>query len=260
MKNASDFRALAREALKGKWTIALLVGVVASILGGVGSSSSNVNWNVDVSGLKPMLTLGIGDYTIFSSTTGLNPSIKAFLAGGAIVIGLIALVFAVFYYVLGSFVGVGYAKFNLEVMDHKEASFEPLFSYAADWKRTAVAKFLKGLYTLLWGLLLVIPGIIASYSYAMTEYILAEHPELTASEAIARSKDMMKGNRFRLFCLEFSFIGWTLLSALTLGIGHLWLTPYTQAAKAAFYREVSGTEYRYRDDIYEDTVYEGEVI
>jgi len=62
---------------------------------------------------------------------------------------------------------------------------------------------------------------------------------MTASEAIARSKQMMYGNRFRLFCLQLSFIGWDILCALTLGIDYLWLTPYRQAATAAFYREVS---------------------
>ena len=76
----------------------------------------------------------------------------------------------------------------------------------------------------------------------MTGYILAEHPELTASEAIERSKEMMSGNRFRLLCLQLSFIGWDILCVFTFGIGNLWLTPYRQAAVASFYREVSGTE------------------
>ena len=90
---------------------------------------------------------------------------------------------------------------------------------------------------------MVIPGIVAGYSYAMTEYILAESPNITASEAIQRSKVMMYGNRWRLFCLEFSFIGWGILATLTFGIGYLWLTPYMQAAKSAFFREISGTGY-----------------
>ena len=107
---------------------------------------------------------------------------------------------------------------------------------------TAAARFLQSIYILLWSLLFIIPGIIASYSYAMTEYILAEHLELSASEAISRSKQMMDGNKWRLFCLQFSFIGWSILCAFTLGIGIFWLTPYKQAATAAFYREVSGTE------------------
>ena len=76
----------------------------------------------------------------------------------------------------------------------------------------------------------------------MTGYILAEQPELTASEAITLSKQMMSGNRWRLFCLHLSFIGWDILCAFTLGIGNLWLTPYKQTATAAFYREISGTE------------------
>ena len=70
--------------------------------------------------------------------------------------------------------------------------------------------------------------------------ILAEHPELTAGEAIAQSKAMMAGNRWRLFCLQFSFIGWDILCALTLGIGNLALRPYRHAAEAAFYRELCG--------------------
>ena len=99
------------------------------------------------------------------------------------------------------------------------------------------ASFLQTLYVLLWTLLLIIPGIVAGYSYAMTPYILAENPDLTASEAISRSKEMMEGNRMDLFVLELTFIGWELLCILTLGIGNLWLGPYKAAAKAAFMQE-----------------------
>lgn len=118
------------------------------------------------------------------------------------------------------------------------------------WKTAAVAKLLQSVCVLLWSLLLIIPGIIATYSYAMTEFILSEHPDLTASEAIAQSKEMMSGNRWRLFCLHFSFIGWDILSSLTLGIGNLWLRPYKQAANAAFYREISDTGYAAFDPSY----------
>ena len=64
---------------------------------------------------------------------------------------------------------------------------------------------------------------------------------MPASEALAASKAMMEGNKWRLFCLHFSFIGWSILCAFTLGIGSLWLNPYQNAATAAFYREISGT-------------------
>lgn len=73
----------------------------------------------------------------------------------------------------------------------------------------------------------------------MTSYILAENPEMSAGEAIDRSEELMKGNKWRLFCLQFSFIGWSILCAFTLGIGTLWLTPYMEAASAAFYRDIT---------------------
>ena len=151
----------------------------------------------------------------------------------------IGVLLGVLFFLLGSIIEVGYALFNLELVDGTEAPIEVLFAYFYNWKTTAATRFLKTLYVFLWSLLLFIPGIIASYSYAMTRYILAENPEMTATQAIERSKQIMEGNRFRLFCLQFSFIGWDILCVFTLGIGNLWLTPYKQAAEAAFYREIS---------------------
>ena len=168
-------------------------------------------------------------------------------AGIATYIAIFAIITAIALFILGSIVEVGYMKFNLDLVDRqKEAEIGTMFGYFQFWKSAACARLLKGVYVLLWSLLFIIPGIIAGYSYAMTSYILAENPELTASEAIERSKQMMSGNRWRLFCVQISFIGWELLSALlTFGIGGLWITPYKQAATAAFYREISGTEYKY---------------
>ena len=90
----------------------------------------------------------------------------------------------------------------------------------------------------LWSLLLIIPGIIKSFSYAMTPFILEENPELSANEAIDRSRAMMRGHKFDLFWLLLSFIGWFFLCILTFGIGFLWLVPYMQTTEAAFYQEV----------------------
>ena len=91
---------------------------------------------------------------------------------------------------------------------------------------------------ILWSCLFIIPGIIKIYSYAMTPYILHEYPELSASEAIHRSRMMMRGHKFDLFWLQLSFIGWFFLCIFTAGIGFLWLFPYYQTAMAAFYEEV----------------------
>ena len=241
MKYAADFRQIARDALSGKWTIAVLVGLVAMLLGGAGSGGPELKLNIDGSGAHA--NFEFAGQTIYSIGGGLNSDIGAFLVGSAIYIIIAAVVMAVVYFVLGSIISVGYARFNLDLTDRGNPAFETLFGYFSYWKTAAVSKLLQSVYVLLWSLLFIIPGILAAYSYAMTEFILAENPDLTASEAIAQSKEMMYGNRWRLFCLHFSFIGWDILSSLTLGIGNLWLRPYKQAANAAFYREISGTGY-----------------
>ena len=148
-------------------------------------------------------------------------------------------VLAAAYFILGSIVGVGYAKYNLGLVDRTESGFEALFAYLPNWKTTTLTRLWKGLYILLGTILLVIPGLIMGYTYAMTDYILAEHPDMTPGEVMKCSKAMMEGNRWRLFCLQFSFIGWMILSSLTFGLGNLALRPYQEAAYAAFYREVS---------------------
>lgn len=247
MRLAEDFRRIARNALTNKWLIAVAVGLVASILGGISSNGPEFKVNIDGSNIS--MNFNMAGQTIYSTGTngGINSEIGAFILASLPIIIIAALFMAVVYFVLGSFVGVGYAKFNLNLVDKKIAAFENLFEYFSYWKTTTITRLLRALYVFLWSLLFVIPGIVAGFSYAMTDYILAENPELTADEAITQSKEMMNGNRFRLFCLQFSFIGWDILATLAFGIGHLWLTPYKQAAYAAFYREVSGTEY-YEDE------------
>jgi uncharacterized membrane protein len=104
--------------------------------------------------------------------------------------------------------------------------------------RSVWAYLFRGILITLWSLLLVIPGIIKSLSYAMTMYIVKDHPELTVNEAIDLSKDIMYGHKYDLFYLYISFIGWYLLSILTLGIGTFWLMPYIETAQASFYEDV----------------------
>ena len=166
---------------------------------------------------------------------------NALIAGGVLIAVLSALIMLAVYLLVGSVVKLGYARFHMNLVDGGEAAVSQLFGYFAFWKNAVIANLLRSIYTFLWTLLLIIPGILANYSYAMTDYILAERPDMAAQEAIALSKQMMNGNRWRLFCLEISFIGWHILSGLTFGIGHLWLRPYTETARAAFYREISGT-------------------
>lgn len=125
--------------------------------------------------------------------------------------------------------------------NHREESvdLENLFDGFRGGRYTRVfcALFLVRLFTFLWTLLLIIPGIMKAFSYALTPYILLDEPELTARQAITRSCEIMQGRRWKLFCLSLSFIGWGILSLLTFGIGFLWLAPYMNASIAAFYED-----------------------
>ncbi|MBQ9151322.1 MAG: DUF975 family protein [Clostridia bacterium] len=94
------------------------------------------------------------------------------------------------------------------------------------------------LFTLLWTLLFIIPGIIKGYAYAMAPYIKYDHPEYDWRQCLDESQRYMKGNKWQLFCLHFSFIGWLLLGALCCGVGTLWVAPYQAAAEANFYENL----------------------
>jgi len=266
MKYAADFKRTALNALRGKWRIAVLTGFVASLIGagiasgGGGSYSSRSDSASDI-------------FQDFQATE-LWLQLRTFLIFAAVVLVIWALV----NIVISGAGKLGYAVFNLKLVDNREASFADLFSQFNRLFEGFCMNFLIGLYTLLWSLLFVIPGIIKSFSYAMTPYILAEHPQMTANDAITESRRIMDGNKWRLFCLGFSFIGWGLLCAAPIAIsllcavkaivtsgnyatllwvvpcgilsfiGYLFLMPYQEAAYAAFYRDVSGTEVSLQDN------------
>lgn len=237
MKYAADFREIARDRLRGRWAIAIGVTLLAMLL--CGDFSNVLRLNVDLSRLR--VELQVAGNPVFA-TDALPQLLGATKIGTYYILLLVVLVVGILFMVLSSVVRVGYSRFCLDMVDDRtEPKVGTLFRYFPNWKTTLCAALLQGLYVFLWSLLFIIPGIIASYSYAMTYYVLADDPGLSAREAISYSKDMMWGNRSRLFCLWFSFIGWELLGVLSFGIGMLWVAPYENMATAAFYREISGT-------------------
>lgn len=113
-----------------------------------------------------------------------------------------------------------------------------LFVGYNDFMRIFGTQFLVNIYTFLWALLLIVPGIIKGLSYAMTPYVLADNPEKKYNEAIEASMAMMDGHKLDLFLMNLVFFLWGLLCILTLGIGYFWLCPYMQSSYAKFYEEV----------------------
>lgn len=121
------------------------------------------------------------------------------------------------------------------------------FSDGNKFIKSFLTCLLMYVYLILWTLLLIIPGIIKSFSYSMTYFILNDHPEYTANQAITESRRMMDGHKMDYFLLCLSFLGWFILSVVTLGIGFLWLTPYFYTTSAAFYEEISKKYYKKED-------------
>lgn len=106
------------------------------------------------------------------------------------------------------------------------------------YSRAFLVEFFKMIMVLLGFALLIVPGIILDLAYSMAEFIAYDEPEISEVETLRRSRRMMKGHKWQLFCLQFSFIGWILLSIISLGIGLLWVIPYMYVSMAAFYEDL----------------------
>ena len=192
LKQNSELRAQAREALRGKWPMAAVAALIYSAIAGGLSSIPFIGWI------------------------------------GSLLVGLpVAYGFAVL--MLGVFRGA------------EEVDLGVLFAGFQEYSRILSTKLLQAVYTFLWSLLLLIPGIIKYYSYGMTDYILKDEPELCNNAAIERSMAMMEGNKMKLF-LDLSFIGWAILCLFTFGLGFFVLQPYMQVARAAFYEDLKAQQ------------------
>ena len=168
-------------------------------------------------------------------------------AGGVAVITIFAIVLfllifsvslAVNVFVLNPLM-VGCYRFFTRNLNQKAGISEITFAFDHNYLNNVKTTFLKDLYTILWSLLFIIPGIIKAYEYRMIPYILADHPEMTTKEVFAKSKELMKGQKWNAFVLDLSFIGWEILSLLTVRIlGILYVSPYRSMTNAALYERL----------------------
>lgn len=238
---ARHFRSIARKSLRGFWALTIGVTLVALLLGGGTDSATG-----SASGSRiTYFNEESGEYGVYIKETGFS-TVDRFLNTPAVaralaVIVPVVVVLAVIQLLIGGAIDLGLKRYNLDLLTRENPpAFATLFSRFCIWGRAFGLQLMTSLLTFLWLLLFIIPGIIASYRYILAPYLMAENPDMGVMEAIARSKELMNGNKWRLFCLHISFIGWRLLCMLTLGVGYLWLAPYQNAAETAFYLEVTG--------------------
>ena len=188
---ASDYRAMARQALRGKWIRTALLLLLAALLGAGGGIS-----------IGSVLDAGSS-----MNGSGISPEMRRMLA----VFGSVALAANLWSLFMGSWVNVGQYAMGDRVLDGETPRAGMLFPKGIYWKCVGVS-ILRSLIVFAWSLLLVVPGIIAAYRYAMADYILYRHPEMGVMEALDASKARMQGRKWRLFCLQISFFGWMLLT------------------------------------------------
>ena len=199
ISSSSQLRQKGANDLSGRWGEAALLTFVYVIIAGIFSASVSAGTDLFVPGLGTVLSLLL-------MPMGWGYSV-AFLA------------------------------------NHRRETDDPfhlgcLFDGYRDFVRIFLTLLLQGIYTVLWTLLLIVPGIIKALSYAMTPFILRDRPDLEYNDAIELSMAMMEGHKADLFWLYLSFIGWALLCILTLCIGYFWLEPSVTSTMANFYEEV----------------------
>jgi uncharacterized membrane protein len=136
---------------------------------------------------------------------------------------------------------LGMTIFSLSLSRNTGAKFEQMFEGFKKFGTALATYLLMLIFIILWSILLIVPGIIAALSYSQTFFILADDGSVGGREAIRRSKKMMDGYKWKYFCLQLRFLGWALLSILTLGIGFLWLLPYIQVSQAKFYDDLNSS-------------------
>ena len=203
--NRAGLKAAGKEKFRRNYGNCVLVSLIVGLITGTGGSVRIERWLED---------------TTFALW---------FLIPGAVVILVQILVFSV--------LEMGACRFYVENRDYQAGVSKILFGFqSGHYGNVVLVMFLRNLFTFLWTLLLIIPGIVKSYEYRMVPYILAEQPDISSTDAFAISKEMMMGQKLEAFGLDLSFLGWWIGSAFTCGLlGIFWALPYQAATNAELY-------------------------
>lgn len=229
MYYAKDYRAMARNSLKGHWPISVLVVFIGMILGGL-SSTTLFEFDTDAGWSVLGIPVGRGGYLYAD-----DPFFSRVALGAIAGIGAAAIVYGIVVFIIGGAIELGIRNYFLKLNYDMNPEVNEMFAYMKIFGKALGLRIVMAIFIFLWSLLLIFPGIIAAYRYSMATYLMAENPDMGIMEAIDASKTMMKDRKWALFCLDISFIGWHILCWITGGLGYLLLHPYTESARAHFY-------------------------
>ena len=172
--------------------------------------------NLWMMGLAVCLLIGLME----SAAAGILPGIGALIVVGPLEYGM-------------AFI------FLKQARDHQPVQLGDMFrGFQDDFGGTFLIGLMTSLFTFLWSLLFIIPGIIAGYRYRFALYNLCENPEMGVMEALNMSKAQTRGHKWELFVLDLSFLGWIILCGLTLGILSIWIMPYIQQTDIGYFQAI----------------------
>lgn len=142
--------------------------------------------------------------------------------------------------ILFYFVQVGLTYYMIRFIKDEKRELKDLFKYSNDFGRIFLTGLLESIFTFLWTLLLIIPGIIKAIAYSLVTFILADekYKDLSYTQILKKSEEMMQGHKMDYFMLQLSFIGWHILAIFTLGLLEIWILPYENTATYKFLNDV----------------------
>lgn len=231
MGSTAEMKEKAKRILKGKWTQVVLMNLIPMLIAGLFL-------------LLLLFPVIIGAIVIYSNSGNLNDvfdNVSVTIdSGGANWTDQFGGFFALFIQYGLSWTYLDLVRGKISNVNPIEANLR-VFKSGKGWLTFGVAFFVT-LFIGFWSILLIIPGIIKTYSYAQAGYLLNDEydSDMSLFDYITKSRELMDGHKMDLFILELSFIGWHLLGALSFGIGYLWIRPYIETTRAVFYDEIKG--------------------
>lgn len=244
MWTRAELKERAKAAFKRNYKAAVIVALVLTLIAGgnsrVNSSNQKENQQVSVESYAENTAKAVTENAVSMATGSgaLGKLASTLVSGTVFLIGLaVTAGFLIISILIFNVLEVGGCKFFIENAFEKTSINRLLFGFKNGfYGKIAVTMFLRNLYTFLWSLLLVVPGIVKGYEYRMVSYLLADCPELSTKEAFELSKKLMNGQKWEAFVLDLSFIGWNLLSGLTFGlVGYFYVGPYQFATNAELF-------------------------
>lgn len=248
MWSRADLKQRAKNTFKlNYWKCVLVSLILVLIAGGAGGSSGSISSSITsrISG-NDISSSSDYDYEDIMINGVIDNADDSYFSTAAAIIIFVAVFIAVFVVIMAiacvidifvcNPLEIGCKRFYVRNLHEKSQVGNVGYAFDTNYMNMVKVMFFKDLYVVLWTLLFIIPGIVKSYEYMMVPYLLAENPQMSKNEALAASKQMMAGNKWKAFVLDLSFIGWHILSALTCGILEVfYVAPYIDSTHAALY-------------------------